>query len=139
MMIRFAAIVLSTLMAEQAFAYINVNPSFVNFGSVEINSFGPRASIFISNQSDDAANLQVSPLGCGLAFDVQNFGCFQLPARGSCQISVAFRPTRVGPQSCTVSLYAGAAGSAQINLSGNGVDRRRTVSEPADDVTFEEK
>lgn len=116
-------IFISSLFASaSAFAFLQVMPSWVNFGSAEVGSFGIQRTIWVQNSSQQASFVNVSN-NCFSDFNVQTFQCQrQLQPNETCSISASFQPRSEGYKSCSITLYD-STGIANISLSGQAFRR----------------
>lgn len=99
-----------------------VSPSYVSFGQVEVGQSGFMRSVWVQNNLTEDANVTVSS-GCHGEFYTSN-GCFgRLPAGGSCNITLQFRPYSEGYKSCSISVYDDRGGWQNVQVNGQGVRR----------------
>jgi hypothetical protein len=91
-----------------------------SFGSVGLGTTSAPRSVTLSNSSSVA--LSVSSIVVSGDFAQTNTCGSSVPARGSCTISITFKPTAAGSRTGTVTITDNANNSPQrITLSGTGV------------------
>jgi hypothetical protein len=91
-----------------------------SFGSVAIGSTSATKSVTLSNSSSVA--LSISGIAVTGDFTQTNTCGSSVAGRGSCTITMAFKPTAVGSRSGAVTITDNATNSPQrITLSGTGI------------------
>lgn len=107
--------------ASASHAWIQVMPSSVNFYSVPLdNVFGAEDTVRVYNNGPNAVSLNAYDT-CSFDFDIRDSFCWSLAPTQSCSISVRFRPSRVGVQSCTLRINDSMGDSATVWIRGDGV------------------
>lgn len=121
--LRFTLLLSISAFAVSANAFLTASPSYVNFGNVPVGNFGSNQTVWVQNNSDEPADIQISDT-CFGDFDIQKYSCWRrLQAHESCTISGSFQPHSEGYKSCSMNLYASQGGSASISFSGTGYRR----------------
>jgi hypothetical protein len=95
---------------------VNVAPSALNFGSVEINM---QASLEVTLTNVGASGVAVTSVGLTGKFSATDDCGGTVPANGECVFTVTFAPTAVGPASDALSMTLGGL-NRQVSLNGTG-------------------
>ena len=95
---------------------VNVAPSALNFGPVEINMQATLEVTLTNVGASGVAVASVSPTG---EFSATDDCGGTVPAGGDCTFTVTFAPTAVGPASDALSLTLGGV-NRQVSLNGEG-------------------
>jgi hypothetical protein len=107
------------LMSSTAFATINAFPTWVNFFNVKIGMFQSQR-VTVQNLNGPAEQVSVSN-SCFGDFMVNSMCNLTLGPNDSCSIDVQFQPRREGYQSCSIFIRSLRGGSANVNVSAQGV------------------
>lgn len=100
---------------------LSINPPSVSFADTGVGATSVAFTIQVTNTSDAPVNItRVFPTG---DFRVNSTGCVtNLRAATTCNISVQFVPTAIGPRTGSIILEDSATGSPQsVSLSGTGL------------------
>ncbi|MGA9654718.1 MAG: choice-of-anchor D domain-containing protein [Polyangia bacterium] len=93
---------------------LTIAPVSVTFGSVDVGDTSATPQVItVTNAGATAVSIAPSVTG---PFSISQI-CVSVPAKGTCQISVVFTPTAVGPVSGVLSV----TGTLAVSLSGTGV------------------
>ena len=101
-------------------AMLTASPSFVDFGSVTVNSTSFSQSIFVNNSSGTAANGIMVENGCNFDFQVENLCMGTLQAYSSCEIEISFHPSSTGMQTCSLQITSTEGDFVSIEVQGTG-------------------
>jgi hypothetical protein len=97
---------------------LDITPT-LNFGDVDVGSQSPPQNAVLTNTSGVVINLSViTPPSAPFAITANGCGG-QLPAGGSCTITVVFKPTVVGGAASAI-IISGDGLSVSVSLVGNG-------------------
>jgi hypothetical protein len=97
-----------------------LTPAYIDFGSQPLGFATAAKALTWTNPSSSTVTAYVS-MGPG-DFNVVSNDCSAVAAGGSCQISVDFKPSALGPRSANLSVYtAGTIGPTSAFFTGVGV------------------
>ncbi len=102
---------------------ITFSPIGVNFGNQKVGTPSAAAPITLTNVGSSAVTItQIAIAGTNPGDFAQTNNCgSNVPAHGSCTISVTFKPTAAGARSASVSVIDNGGGSPQsVPLAGTG-------------------
>ncbi|MDP9199241.1 MAG: Ig-like domain repeat protein, partial [Pseudomonadota bacterium] len=99
---------------------VNVSPSALNFGSVDIHT---QASLEVLLTNVASSAVAIGSMSATVGFAVTDDCGGNIPANGDCTITVTFEPTAIGPASGVLSLSLGAL-NRQVSLNGTGIPVR---------------
>jgi hypothetical protein len=119
----------SDVWAAQRPAALTVSPSATfDLGTVAIGSSSPPARVTFANPSTVGIALgPITPPGAPFAVVADTCSSVVVPAGGSCDVTVAFRPTDAVQSTATLTV-GGEGVTATANLSGTGRELARTIS-----------
>jgi uncharacterized repeat protein (TIGR01451 family) len=102
---------------------LSVAPSSLGFGTVAVGSTSAALETTVSNTGGSPLTVD-SVTAAAAPFAAAGGSCgaapFTVPAGGSCTLSYTFAPTTGGAANQTLTIDAGASGSASLALSGTG-------------------
>jgi hypothetical protein len=112
---------------------IAASPTSLTFAATQVSTTSAAQQVTVRNTGGDLLSLQAPTLtGAGGDYVVTvPAGCQAVPANGTCQVSVAFRPTAAGSRSAVLSLNSNAAGPAPtVSLTGSGTASQIQLKDP---------
>lgn len=117
--------------AEQAFAALQVSPSSINFGNLNLKATGTQ-SVTLQNTGDISLTISgVTVSGAGFAYSSLSPGVSIAPNQ-TVSFQVSFTPQVAGAASGTVSILSSNLSSpASIPLSGDGLSPTTPPSTPS--------
>ncbi len=95
-----------------------LTPATQDFGTEPVGFNSPPQTFTFTNNSSFAAAVNV--LNASGDFSVTANNCSTVPAAGSCQITVVFKPTAVGPRTGTLTVGSGGT-TLTSALTGTGI------------------
>lgn len=110
--------------AAQASAILMASPSSAYFPQTEVRSRSISQHIWIRNVGSETAKMLTLMDTCMSDFQVYDTCGFDLAPGMSCSVNITFSPWRAGYHSCSITVRSSSGGSAYINASGTGVERR---------------
>lgn len=117
---KIALILITTLLTLSAHANITIWNSFINFGNVDIDSYGSTRSVTIYNNDSSEVTINVSDM-CFLSGFSSRLLFPRISGNGSTSITVEFSPKEEGFESCTLTVTSHDNDYESIHLSGYGV------------------
>lgn len=100
---------------------IDVSPAFFNFGEIPSNTASKPLQITITNHTHEKIHMfKLEPMG-GFLVGPENCSETDLPASGSCTITVTFEPIRAGPVHSNIFVPNSRDGILSISLFGKGI------------------
>jgi hypothetical protein len=116
-----------TLTGSGTGAAVSLNPTSVNFGSVDVGTVSPQQSVTLTNTGN--ATLNITSVTTASPFTVNNHCSSTLNAGDSCTIALNFAPTAGGTANGTLTIADSALNSPQtVSLTGVGLAPQVTVS-----------
>jgi hypothetical protein len=104
-------------------------PGSLAFPTTQVAGHSEPQTVLVANTGN--APLAISSVGVGAS---NSFGvshdCSQVPAQGTCAISVTFDPTSVGAQSGILTVAHNGDGDSTVSLSGTGQEASAILSAP---------
>ncbi|MCF3962279.1 choice-of-anchor D domain-containing protein [Streptomyces fuscigenes] len=97
---------------------VTTSPSALNFGSVATGGTSAAQTVTVANPTGSAA--AVTSVAASGDFAQSNTCGSSIPAKGSCTVSVTFKPTAGGARTGSLTVKAGGA-TDTVALSGTGV------------------
>jgi hypothetical protein len=113
-----------------------LSPTSITFANQLLNTVSPTSVVTLTNQGTASLTVtSVTLTGANVGDYSQTNTCGTVPAGGSCQINVVFRPTVLGTRTATINVADNASGSPQTAaLSGTGIAAAVTLS--SNNLTF---
>jgi len=105
-------------------ATATISPASIDFGTVAINSTSSDRTATLTNTGTTVVSFSDTTITGTNQSDFRqrlNSCVPNLPAGGSCTVTLAFSPSATGPRSATLSIYSNATTSPhQVSLTGTG-------------------
>lgn len=112
---------------------ISVSPTSLTFAATQVTTTSTAQQVTVRNTGGDGLSL-LAPTLTGASGDFVVTvppACQAIPANGTCQVSVAFRPTTTGSRSAALSLNSNAPGAAPtVSLTGSGTASQIQLKDP---------
>ena len=113
---------------------IGATPTSLTFAATQVGTTSPAQQVTVRNTGGDGLTLSAPTLtgAAGGDFVVTvPAACTAIPANGTCQVSVAFRPTATGGRSAALTLNSNAPGAAPtVSLAGSGTASQIQLKDP---------
>lgn len=103
---------------------VNVSPSSLNFGAVEV---GSQASLPITLTNVSANGVALLSLSASAGYAVDDDCGGSIPASGACTVTVTFAPNATGSIAGVLSLQLGPT-IRQVSLGGSGLPVRQSTA-----------
>ncbi len=113
---------------------ISVSPTSLTFAATPVSTTSAAQQVTVRNTGGDGLSLAAPTLtGAGGDYVVTvPATCHAIPANGTCQVSVAFRPTAIGNRTAVLSLPSNALGAAPtVSLAGSGTASQIQLKDPS--------
>jgi hypothetical protein len=103
---------------------VNVSPTALNFGSVEV---GTESSLDVTLTNVASSAVTIASLSAAGDFSATDDCGGSIPASGECTVKVAFAPTAAGAASDVLSMTLGSQ-NRQVSLMGTGTPAREPTT-----------
>lgn len=111
------------LFSTSSMAWLQVSPSYVNFGRVAINSYRPSQTLWVRNYGQEPTDVYIRESFCGFEFDINDNCYWTLEPGESCNITVYYRPYREGYDSCRLDVSDDNYSTEYVDIRGQAYER----------------